>query len=130
MRMTALFLAAMLVTTGAAAHELKVATWNIEHLRDGIGEGPNPRDQADFDRLEAYAEILDADVIAFQEVENQAPLCWDRKFDLFIDHIVLDRQAARWIRLHTFEQVVYQEDETLENKLSDHCPIAVVIETR
>ena len=30
----------------------------------------------------------------------------------------------------TFEQVVYQEDETLESKLSDHCPIAVVIDTR
>ena len=57
MRMATLFLAAMLLTTGAAAHELKVATWNIEHLRDGINEGPNPRDQADFDRLRAYAEI-------------------------------------------------------------------------
>jgi len=280
MRLAAMILAVMLATTGAAAHELKIATWNIEHLRDSIGEGSNPRDQADFDRLKAYADILDADVIAFQEVKNhaaaervfdsavfqifmssrnhpqktgfavrrgvvavqhpdfsaldvtgglrhgtdititvdrqdirllsvhlksfcfdkpltsssdacqklhqqvpvleswidaraaegtpfivlgdfnrrfdapgegfweeiddgkphnadltrvtesQAPLCWDRKFDLFIDHIVLDRQAARWIRPYTFEQVVYQEDETLENRLSDHCPIAVVIETR
>jgi endonuclease/exonuclease/phosphatase family metal-dependent hydrolase len=70
--MATLFLATLLLTTGAAAHELKVATWNIEHLRDGMGEGPNPRDQADLDRLRTYAEILDADVIAFQEVENQA----------------------------------------------------------
>ncbi len=62
--------------------------------------------------------------------EGQAPLCWDRKFDLFIDHIVLDRQAVQWIRPHTFEQVVYQEAGTLENKLSDHCPIAMVMETR
>ena len=38
----------------------------------GMGEGPSPRDQADFDRLKAYADILDADVIAFQEVEKQA----------------------------------------------------------
>ena len=42
----------------------------------------------------------------------------------------VDRQTARWIRPYTFEQVVYQEDETLENKLSDHCPIAVMIETQ
>ena len=41
--------------------------------------------------------------------KGQAPLCWDRKFDLFIDHIVLDRQAARWIKPYTFEQVIYQE---------------------
>ena len=87
MRMTALFLAAMLVTTGAAAHELKVATWNIEHLRDGIGEGPNPRDQADFDRLKAYAELLDADVIAFQEVESQAAA--ERVFDPAIYQIFI-----------------------------------------
>jgi hypothetical protein len=44
MRMAVLILTAMLLTSGAAAHELKVATWNIEHLRDDIGEGPNPRD--------------------------------------------------------------------------------------
>ena len=81
--MATLFLAAMLLTNGAVAHEIKVATWNIEHLRDSIGEGPNPRDQ-----------------------------------------------AARWIKPYTFEQVIYQEDETLEEKLSDHCPIAVVIDTR
>ena len=41
MRTTALILAIVLVATGAAAHDLKVATWNIEHLRDGIGERGN-----------------------------------------------------------------------------------------
>ncbi len=73
-------------------------------------------------------KLHNADLI--RVTEGQAPLCWNRKFDLFIDHIVLDRQAVRWIRLYTFEQVIYQEDSTLESKLSDHCPIAVVIETR
>jgi endonuclease/exonuclease/phosphatase family metal-dependent hydrolase len=91
MRMTTLFLAAMLLTTGAAAHDLKVATWNIEHLRDGIGEGPNPRDQADFDRLRAYADILDADVIAFQEVENQAAA--DRVFDPAVYQIFISNRS-------------------------------------
>ncbi len=91
MRIATLFLVAMLLTTGAAAHELKVATWNIEHLRDGIGEGPNPRDQADFDRLEAYAEILDADVIAFQEVENQTAA--ERVFDPAIYQIFISNRS-------------------------------------
>ncbi len=39
---------------------------------------------------------------------------------LTVPALVLDRQAARWIRPYTFEQVVYQEDEALESKLSDH----------
>jgi hypothetical protein len=91
MRKSALFLATMLLTTGAAAHELKVATWNIEHLRDGIGEGPNPRDQADFDRLMDYAETLDADVIAFQEVENQAAA--ERVFDPAVYQILISNRS-------------------------------------
>ncbi|MHC4092852.1 MAG: endonuclease/exonuclease/phosphatase family protein, partial [Planctomycetota bacterium] len=62
--------------------------------------------------------------------EGQAPLCWNRRFALFIDHIVLDRQAARWIVPHSFEQIVYQEGETLEEKLSDHCSIALTIDPR
>ena len=79
MRVLALTLALALSTSSAWAHSLKVATWNIEHLRDGIGEGSNPRDQADFDRLKAYTEVLDADVIALQEVENEAAV--ERVFD-------------------------------------------------
>ena len=278
MRVVAIILAAGLIASPAWAHSLKLATWNIEHLRDTNGEGPNPRDQADFDRLKGYAEVLDADVIAFQEVENQAaaervfdsskyqifvenrnspqrtgfavrrglsvtqnpdfsalnvtgglrrgvdititvdrtdirllsihlksgcfaqplghnsdacqklnqqvpvleqwidaraaeqvpfiimgdwnrrfdaagdefwieiddgkprnadlarvtqgesPLCWDRQFALFIDHIVLDRSSSLWVDPYTFEQIVYQEDASLKDKLSDHCPIAVTLE--
>lgn len=280
MKLASLILTLVLAATSAAAHELKIATWNIEHLRDGIDEGPNERDQDDFDRLRGYAEILDADVIAIQEVENQAaaervfdpaiyqifmsnrnhtqrtsfavrrsvavvqnpdlsalntsgglrhgvditifvgrqeirllsvhlksgcfanpltsgsdacqklneqvpvleswidarategmpfivlgdfnrrfdapdegfweeiddgkpynadltrvtegeaPLCWDRKFDLFIDHIVLDRQAARWTVPNSFEQIVYQEDAALEEQISDHCPIAITLDPK
>ena len=41
MRVVAIILAAALIATPAWAHSLKVATWNIEHLRDTNGEGPN-----------------------------------------------------------------------------------------
>ncbi len=277
MRGLAVAIVVALCTAPAWAGSLKVATWNIEHLRDGIGEGANPRDQADFDRLKSYADVLDADVIAFQEVENEAAaqkvfdpakyqifvetrsgtqrtgfavrntltvnrnpdldalnvtgglrhgvditvsidgqdirmlsihlksgcfagplthssdacqklksqvpvieqwiddraseaipfiilgdwnrrfdmpqegfweeiddgkphnadlwritegqdqLCWGREFAVFIDHIVFDKRAARWIEPFTFEQIVYQEDEALKEKLSDHCPIGVIV---
>ena len=273
----------LLLSSLAVADELKLATWNIQFLKDGINEGPNPRDQVDFDRLASYADILDADIIAFQEVKNtaaaakvfdaskyqifvstrnsvqrtgfavrqgisvthnpdfdalnvtgflrhgtdltihvggtdlrllsvhmksgcfddplfedpvstlsdacqklnqqvpvleawidqratdgmpfiisgdfnrrfdadtddfwpviddgkphnadvyrptlrQEPLCWNRDFDLFIDHFVFDKQSTRWIQPFTFVQIVYQEDDTLKMKLSDHCPIAVVVD--
>jgi hypothetical protein len=44
------------------AETLEIATWNIEQLRDKMGEGPNAR----------YGETLDADVVAFQEVASVA----------------------------------------------------------
>ena len=50
MRLLAMIAALVIAGTPAWTHSLKVATWNIEHPRDGFGEGHNPRDQADFDR--------------------------------------------------------------------------------
>src|SRR5688500_19042066 len=54
----------------ARAEPLKLASWNIEHLRDTDLEGPNPRTSADYARLAAYVEKLDADIVALQEVEG------------------------------------------------------------
>ncbi len=272
------FVLVLAFASPTSAEVLKLATWNIEHLRDGIGEGPNPRQKEDFERLARYAEILNADVIALQEIESleaaarvfapakyqlfiedrkdvirtgfavrkgisakqnpdyralnvdgglrqgtdvtitvagrdirllsvhlrsgcwgdpldtrsafcdalrrqlpaleawidaraaegvpfvvlgdfnrrfdlpgeefwreiddgkplnadlyritqgETQLCWDREFNLFIDHIVFDKQSTRWIRPYTFEQIVFQESAAFKKKLSDHCPIAVVLE--
>lgn len=49
---------------------LRVATWNIQHLRE---EDPN-RDTDDYAALARYAQLLDADVIALQEVEGPLAL--------------------------------------------------------
>jgi len=57
-----------------AAETVKIATWNIEHLRDTDGEGRRRRTEDDYRRLRDYARILDADVIAVQEVENAQAL--------------------------------------------------------
>ena len=63
----------------ASADTLKIAAWNIEHLRDEAGEPPSRRTADEFQRLWQHAERLDADAIAVQEVENERALA--RVFD-------------------------------------------------
>jgi endonuclease/exonuclease/phosphatase family metal-dependent hydrolase len=52
------------------AHQLKVASWNLEWLNRSDGTGPVKRVEADYARLRRYANELDADVIALQEVDG------------------------------------------------------------
>lgn len=56
----------------AAAGPLRIATWNLEHLAQRDGAGCKPRQADDYARLRSYARVLDADVVALQEVENAA----------------------------------------------------------
>ena len=51
---------------------LKIASWNLEHLAESDGLGCRARTEADYVALRGYADQLDADVIAFEEVENVA----------------------------------------------------------
>lgn len=51
---------------------LRIATWNLEHLAALDGAGCRPRTEADYATLRAYAVQLNADVVALQEVENEA----------------------------------------------------------
>ncbi len=51
---------------------LKIATWNVEHLAEVSGTGCRPRTDQDYLVLRQYVDRLNADVIAFQEVENEA----------------------------------------------------------
>ncbi len=55
-----------------APQGLRLASWNLEHLAEADGTGCRPRGEADYAKLRAYAAKLNADVIAFQEVENEA----------------------------------------------------------
>ena len=62
---------ALLPVSPSFADTIKIATWNIEHLRDGVGDPSRyQRTMEEFDRLRQHAERLDAHVIAVQEVEN------------------------------------------------------------
>lgn len=58
---------------------LKFASWNIEWLHRRNGQGKTPRTQADYDALKRYANRLNADVIALQEVDG--PQAASRVFD-------------------------------------------------
>ncbi|WP_051334492.1 hypothetical protein [Bradyrhizobium sp. Ai1a-2] len=43
------------------ANALKLASWNMEHLADGDGEGCRPRQAADYLALRQHADRLGAD---------------------------------------------------------------------
>ncbi|MFY8142761.1 MAG: endonuclease, partial [Caulobacter sp.] len=73
-RMAALALALSLGACAAgptqAAEPLRIATWNLEHLAEDGAQGCRPRNEADYALLRSYADRLNADVVAFQEVES------------------------------------------------------------
>ena len=68
----ACLLALVLFAVGAHAGELRIATWNLELLKDTDREGCIPREEADYAAIARQVEALDADIVAFQEVENEA----------------------------------------------------------
>lgn len=68
-----LILLALLLPPPALSAELKIATWNLNWLttRDhGIPQDVKPRSEEDFTRLAQYAQELNADVVAIQEVDG------------------------------------------------------------
>lgn len=65
-----------------------VATWNIQHLAVRTGDGCHPRDASDYVELRRYADRLNADVIALQEVESAAAAA--RVFDPARYRIVME----------------------------------------
>lgn len=86
---TRLLLVAILLATAACtglpgghatpARGLTLASWNVEHLAERDGTGCRPRTAADYAAMRAHVERLDADVVAFQEVESRAAA--ERVFD-------------------------------------------------
>ncbi|WP_163930953.1 HAD family acid phosphatase [Paraferrimonas sp. SM1919] len=49
---------------------LKIATWNVEHLAFPANKGCNPRTPEQISQLKTYAQSLNADVVALQEVAS------------------------------------------------------------
>lgn len=69
--MIRVLVALLLLTCGAQATELRVATWNLEWLTSRLAGNPalpedvQPKRAEDVDALRRYALMLDADVVAF-----------------------------------------------------------------
>ncbi|WP_138544264.1 endonuclease/exonuclease/phosphatase family protein [Pseudoalteromonas rubra] len=94
-------LCALLFATPALSHShqghttpnqaLRIATWNIEHLSASDETGCKPRKAKEIKALTKYAQALNADVIALQEVASAAAVS-----QVFSDkhwHIVMSDRA-------------------------------------
>lgn len=84
----------LLVLSACSAHaetpSLRLATWNLEHLAANAGDGCRSRTEADYERLRHHAARLNADIVALQEVENEAAIA--RVFDPTVYAIEISRQ--------------------------------------
>lgn len=77
---------------GPGQQGLRLASWNLEHLAEANGSGCRPRTDADYAQLKAHAEQIDADVVAFQEVESVAAA--QRVFDPALYDIVMEMRPG------------------------------------
>ena len=94
------FLFATIFALPASADVIRVATWNIENLRETSGEGKNPRYEQDYRRLGKYVKLLDADIVALQEIENEAVL--RRVFDPKLYRFFISTRQAKSRRRTAF----------------------------
>jgi endonuclease/exonuclease/phosphatase family metal-dependent hydrolase len=74
---------------------LKLATWNLEWLNAEPGKGPVKRSEEDYSRLRKYAERLDADVVALQEVDGEAAAARVFPSDVYELHVAQQTTAQR-----------------------------------
>ncbi len=75
-----------------------------------------------------WIELDDGDPAAadLTLVSTARPACWNRRYSKLIDHIVVGRNAARWVQPDSFRELVYDPaDAAFEATLSDHCPVSV-----
>ncbi|GAM96836.1 metal-dependent hydrolase [alpha proteobacterium U9-1i] len=77
--------------------QLRIASWNMEHLAEANGSGCRPRTDANYVAMRNFANQIDADVVAFQEVESVAAA--QRVFDPAHYDIVIEARAGSGGRL-------------------------------
>ena len=64
----------------------------------------------------------------FRITAGRIDRCWGSRYPKYIDHIVFDDSASDWIVSGSFRQLIYAEGTRLKKKLSDHCPISIIID--
>ena len=71
---------------------ITLASWNMEHLAEHNDSGCRPRTDADYAAMRDYVSAMDADVIAFQEVESKTAA--ERVFDPSIYTIEIEQRIG------------------------------------
>jgi endonuclease/exonuclease/phosphatase family metal-dependent hydrolase len=95
-----LILMAILFPLPVASAELKIATWNLDWLTtraagDYLPPDVIPRSDDDFARLAQYAQELDADVVAIEEVDGAAAAAKVFPHDRYSIHMTRDHVVQR-----------------------------------
>ena len=72
---------------------LRIASWNMEFLAEKNGAGCHSRQEVDYAQMKAIVDGLNADVIAFEEVENPAAAA--RVFDPSRYTIVMEDRPGK-----------------------------------
>lgn len=76
-----------------------------------------------------WAELDDGEPAAsdlWSPTEGVRARCWEGEYPEFVDHIVLNAPARRWLVAGSFEELVYDaRDAAAKRTLSDHCPLAL-----
>ncbi len=63
-------LSVCLLAAPTFAADLKIAAWNMAHFAEHNGEGCRPRQDQDYEVARKYVRLLDADIVAVQEVAS------------------------------------------------------------
>jgi endonuclease/exonuclease/phosphatase family metal-dependent hydrolase len=56
--------------------------------------------------------------------ENRCSDCWNGEYPEYIDHIVFDQLTSQWWDRDSFQQLLYNQPQSQQDRLSDHCAIA------
>lgn len=59
--------------------------------------------------------------------EGKTSDCFNGQYPEYIDHIVLDKLATNWLDGSSFQQELYGQPIANQDRLSDHCAIAVTL---
>ncbi len=83
-----------------------------------------------FDALgdDFFPDINDNDPAGLELIrvtEGRQSNCLNGRYPKYIDHIVLDEQAAEMLKADSFRQSQITKSQAIALKLSDHCPISV-----
>ena len=92
------------------------------------GEGPARNESGQIRNF--WAEIDDGDPVGLDLINvaegkpflNCSP---DQNYRSYIDHVVLDARLAEWRMPDSFVRTTYESRDSLQRKLSDHCPVGV-----